>query len=210
MSSVARPESAVDLRDIPFVVRASVKLAAIEAVLVLGIALVSRELEGPLETALLALLVTAGLFLVAFLPGLWTRARTLEGIAAAAGIGLAASWIFVVPDIAYQFAGVYTHRWRALGGGSNWWHLPVWWMAGTFLPWMGAWVLANQAARGRGQEVSLAGAAALVGVITAGLGTIAVVTGFPGAGWNVPTFGIASLPALALAVLVTGLGARRK
>ncbi len=208
MSSLARPETAVDQRDIPLVVRASARLAALEAVLVLAIALISQKLEGALETALLALLVGAGLVLVAFLPGVWTRARSLEGIATAAGIGLAAAWIFVVPDIAFQLAGVYTHRWRALGGGSNWWHLPVWWMAGTFLPWMGAWLLANQAARGR--EPSLAPAVLLASACTGVLGLLAMGIGFPGAGWNVATFGIAFLPGLALATLITGLGARRK
>lgn len=208
MSSVAHPETRVDQTDIPWIVKGAAKLAGIEAIFVLALAMVSQHLEGALETALLGLLLAAGLMLVAFLPGLWTRAHTIEGIAGAAGIGLAAAWMFMVPDIAYQFAGVYTHRWRAIGGGSNWWHLPVWWMVGTYLPWMGAWILANQAARGG--PPSIAGGAGLAAVCTAVMGGLAVLIHVPGAGWNVPTFGVAFLPGLALATLITGLGARRK
>jgi hypothetical protein len=36
-----------------------------------------------------------------------------------------------------------------------------------------------------------------------------VLAHFPGAGWNLPTFGVAFLPGLALTTLLTGLGARR-
>src|SRR2546425_5292874 len=30
----------------------------------------------------------------------------------------------------------------AIGGGSTWWYLPIWWMLGTFLAWMGGIVTA--------------------------------------------------------------------
>jgi hypothetical protein len=35
---------------------------------------------------------------------------------------------------------------------------------------------------------------------------VAVVVGFPGAGWNLSTFGIAFLPGLAVAALLSSLG----
>ena len=47
--------------------------------------------------------------------------------------------------------GTYTNRWLEIGGGSNWWYHPVWWMVGTFIPWMGAWLLANRTARTSGR-----------------------------------------------------------
>ena len=82
------------------------------------------------------------------LPGLWTRARTIEGIAGAAGIGLAAAFVFMVIDVAlFQPLGLWTNRWLEIGGGANWWYHPVWWMVGTYLTWMGALVQANQAAK---------------------------------------------------------------
>jgi len=95
-----------------------------------------------------------------------------------------------------------------IGGGSNWWYHPIWWMVGTYMPWLGAWILANQASR-RG-AASLGGAAILTLGLTLVLGAVAAVVHFPGASFNVPTFGLAFLPALALATVVTGLGARRK
>ena len=52
--------------------------------------LASRFLDGPGETIVLAIVLLAGTRRRDLLPGLWTRARTIEGIAGAAGIGLAA------------------------------------------------------------------------------------------------------------------------
>jgi hypothetical protein len=198
-----------DLTDVPAIVRGSVKLGLLESVIVLVISLVSRFLpNGALQTALLAIIVAVGLFAVAFLPGLWTRPRTIEGIAGAAGIGLGAAVVYLFIDVTLlQNIGTYGHRWHELGGGSNWWYHPVWWMAGTYLPWIGAWTLANQLARGR--EVSPVtgfGLALGCGVVLAVLATVAH---FPGATWNLGTFGVAFLPGLALAALLFGLGGKR-
>jgi hypothetical protein len=60
--------------------------------------------------------------------------------------------------------------WDAVGGGSSWWYLPIWWMLGTFLAWMGAIVTAGRAARGGDTAIrSLAIPALGVGLIL-GLG----------------------------------------
>jgi hypothetical protein len=80
-------------------------------------------------------------------------------------------------------------------------------MVGTFLPWMGAWILANQLTRGA--PVSPVGAFGLVVACSVVLAIVAVMTHFPGAAWGVGTFGIAFLPGVALAPAITGLGARR-
>ncbi len=209
MSSMVHAQAGADQTDIPFIVRASVKLAVIESVCVLFIALASRMLAGSVETAVLAVLVTAGVLAVTILPGLWTRARTIEGIAGAAGIGLAAAWVFLLVDVSlFQPFGLWTSRWREIGGGSNWWYHPVWWMVGTYLPWLGAWILANQTARGGAPSpVALAISSLGLALVCA---VVAVLAGFPGAGWNLGTFGVAFLPGLALATIVSALGARRK
>jgi hypothetical protein len=198
-----------DLTDIPAIVRGSVKLGLLESVLVLVISLVSRFLpNGVLQTAVLAVIVAAGLFAVAFLPGLWTRPRTIEGIAGAAGIGLGAAVVYLFIDVTLlQNIGTYGHRWLELGGGSNWWYHPVWWMVGTFLPWMGAWMLANQLVKGR--TVSPVSAFVLAFGCGVAFAVLATVVHFPGAGWNLGTFGIAFLPGLALATALSGLGAKR-
>ncbi len=210
MSSAVGYEQDIDQTDVPLIVRAAVKIGLVTAIAVLLFSLVTRFIGGPLETALKVAIIAVGAFIVTFLPGLWTRARSIEGIAGAAGIGLAGAVVYmlidVLPFIGLQALDVYTNRWRAIGGGSNWWYHPVWWMAGTFLPWMGAWMIANKSARG---EVSVMKSAGLVTVLALVLGAVAVLVHFPGAQWNVPTFGVAILPALALSTAITGLGRRR-
>ena len=198
-----------DLTDVPAIVRGSVKLGLLESVLVLVISLVSRFLpNGVVQTVVLAVIVAAGLFAVTFLPGLWTRPRTIEGIAGAAGIGLGAAVMFLFIDVTLlQNIGTYGHRWYELGGGSNWWYHPVWWMVGTYLPWLGAWSLANQLVKGRAvSPIGGFGLALVCGVV---LAVIATVVHFPGAGWTLPTFAVAFLPGLAVATALSGLGARR-
>jgi hypothetical protein len=78
-------------------------------------------------------------------------------------------------------------------------------MAGTFLPWMGAWILANQTVKD-GRASPLVGFLTAVGAAVI-LAAAAVLLGFPGARWTLATFGVAFLPGLALA---TALSAMRK
>jgi hypothetical protein len=207
MDSAAELHGDFDVTDIPSIVRGAVLLGLFESVIVLLFSLASRFLGGPLETAALAILLLLGLAPVMLLPGIWTRARSIEGIAGAAGIGLGAAFVFLLMDvIILQRIGTYTNRWLEIGG-SNWWYHPVWWMAGTFLPWLGAWILANQAERnGRISAPAAFGTAAGFAVLVAIAG---IVVGFPGAGWTLATFGIAFLPGLALATALSTLGTRR-
>jgi F0F1-type ATP synthase assembly protein I len=81
-------------------------------------------------------------------------------------------------------------------------------MVGTYLPWLGAWILANQAAKG--STPSFAAGSVLVVICTAISTVVAVMLHVPGAGWNVGTFGVAFLPGLALATVASVLGASRK
>ena len=207
MSTAAELHGHHDLTDVPAIVRGSVVLGLIEAGAVLLFSVLNRLLDGPLETVLLAIVLLAAVGAVTLLPGIWTRARTIEGIAGAAGIGLGATFVFLLIDVVLlQNIGTYTNRWWQIGG-SNWWYHPVWWMVGTFLPWLGAWILANQLARnGRTSAVAAYGIAVGLAIVTA---VVAVMIGFPGAGWNLATFGVAFLPGLALATLFSGLGSRR-
>jgi hypothetical protein len=207
MSSAVELERDIDRTDVPYIVRGAVKIGLITAIAVLLYSLVSRFTNGVVESALKVFIIAAGTYLVTFLPGQWTRARTIEGIAGAAGIGLAGTVVYLLIDVTLlQNIGTYTNRWRQIGGGSNWWYHPVWWMVGTFLPWMGAFMIANQAARG---DVSVPRAAAIVTGATLVLGALAVLLHVPYAEWSVPTFGVAIIPALAIATAITGLGSRR-
>jgi hypothetical protein len=207
MSAVATRDD-YDVTNVPLIVRKSIVLGLIESVLIGIGAVLSRFVDGAVEFVVLGLVVAAGLAAVTLLPGVWTRARTIEGIAGAAGIGLGASAVFLLVDVAlFQPLGLWTNRWLAIGGGSNWWYHPVWWMVGTFLPWMGAFILAYQEERsgrtspGAGFGVALAA--------TAVVGIVAVLVGFPGAGWNLGTFAVAFLPGVAIAALIGWMSARR-
>jgi hypothetical protein len=207
MSSAVPYDRNVDLTDVPHIVRSGIKLGLFTSVMVLLFSLVYRFTGGAIEGILGAVIVAVGIFVVTFLPGIWTNPRTIDGIAGAAGIGLAATVTYLLVDVVLlQRIGTYTNRWRAIGGGSNWWYHPVWWMVGTFLPWMGAFILSNQAARG---GASVGKAAGLVAVLTLVFGALGVVLHVPHAGWNLGTFSVAVLPALAAATAISGLGSRR-
>jgi hypothetical protein len=208
MSAAVPVQTGVDQTEIPDILRGTIKLGIFETVAILVIGLVSKYLDGPVEVILLSILVTAAVLVVTIVPGIWTRASTIEGIAGAAGIGLAATWFFLVFDVAlFQPFHLYTNRWLAIGGGSNWWYHPVFWMVGCYLPWLGAWQLAAHRSSGQPSPVKVA---VMSLVFTVVCGAAAVLLHVPNAGWNLGTFGVAFLPGLTLATLVTVLGARKK
>lgn len=208
MATAARLDSTSDATELPLVLRASVVLGVVQTVIVFLVSLVNRALEGTADHALTGVLVAIGAAFTIFYPGLRTRPRTIEGIAGAAGIGLGATAAFLLLDVAIlQPLHTYTNRWYEVGGGSNWWYHPVWWMVGTYLSWQGGWILANQT--NKNGAPSLGGAIGLVAVLTAVLGAAAVVLHVPLAEWHVATFAVAVIPALAISTLITGLGAKR-
>lgn len=209
MAAVAQTQQSYDQTNLLRVLRHAVQLGVLEAALVFLFSIVSRYLAGGLEVAAQSLIVLVGVSAVTVLPGLWTRARTIEGIAGSAGIGLAAAVVFLLIDVsALQPLGTYTNRWLEIGGGSNWWYHPVWWMVGTFLPWMGSYALANQTVKGQGPNpVAVLGIAVVLAVIIGGL---AAILSFPGASLGLGTISVAFLPAIALTVAITGWGGSRQ
>lgn len=208
MSATATAPTAVDQTEIPFIIRGSVKLGFLTAITVYAFSLVSRFLTGGLKTPLEIVILLAGLCAVVLLPGTWTRPRTIEGIAGAAAIGLGATVVYLLLDVSIlQNIGTYTNRWREIGGNSNWWWHPVWWMLGTYLSWMGAFAQSNQAVRrGRSNPAMVMVWGIIYALI---LGVIGNLIHFPGARWTYPTFAITFIPGLALAVLTTALAPRR-
>ena len=208
MTSTAELNRDYDLTGVPAIVAGSVKLGLLEGIAVLLFSLASRLLGGVVETIVCGFILIVGVAAVSMLPGLWTRPRTIEGIAGAAGIGLGATAVFLLVDVVLlQNIGTYTNRWYEIGGGSNWWYHPVWWMVGTFIPWMGAWLLANQNNRNGHPSAGQGLITALVLAVL--IGAAATALGFPGAHWGLGTFGVAFLPGLVLATLISGIGKRR-
>lgn len=208
MATAVQLDADHDNTQIALVLRGAITLAVVQAVFVVSVSVITKALGGTVEHALTGVVVFVGAMITIFYPGTLTRPRTIDGIASAAGIGLAATWIFLLIDaFLLQTFHVYTNRWHQIGGGSFWWYLPVWWMVGTYLSWMGGWILANQT--NKTGATSVPAAVALVTTISATCGVVAILTHFPSASWNVPTFAIAILPGLALANIVSAVGARR-
>ncbi|PYP17233.1 MAG: hypothetical protein DMD52_04900 [Gemmatimonadetes bacterium] len=164
--SATATATASDRSDIRTVMVGGTQIGLLTAAAVVAFLIVSRQVTAVLpQRALEALIVLATGTAVSFLPARLTQARHVEGIAGAAAIGLWGTVVFMAIDIVLlRPFKAYPWTWDAIGGGSTWWYLPIWWMLGTFLAWTGGIVSAARAAHG---ETSIARAAtpALVGAV---------------------------------------------
>ena len=149
MSTTAAPATA-DRSDARTALTGGVVVGAVTGLAVVLFVAASRALPpGGLRGVVEALVVLAAAVVAGFVPGQWSGARTADGIAGAAAVGLVGTVVFSVIDIVLlRPFKAYPWTWDAIGGGSTWWYLPTWWMLGTFLAWMGGIVTAGQAARG--------------------------------------------------------------
>jgi hypothetical protein len=164
--SATATATASDRSDFRTVMVGGTQIGLLTAAAVVAFLIVSRQVTAELPQRVLeALIVLATGTAVSFLPARLTQARHVEGIAGAAAIGLWGTVVFMAIDIVLlRPFKAYPWTWDAIGGGSTWWYLPIWWMLGTFLAWTGGIVSAARAARG---DTSLARAAtpALVGAV---------------------------------------------
>ncbi|MFZ5625037.1 MAG: hypothetical protein ACOY71_11515 [Gemmatimonadota bacterium] len=198
--SAAVPYQSENL-DLRMVTRGCIQLGLLTAALVAAFGFAMQYLGGMAELIVCGIILVAGAVAVSTLPGLWTRARGIDGIATAAGIGLGAAIVFLIPDVAIlRPIGVYTNRWDEIGGFSNWWHHPVWWMLGSFSAWMGAAVLAAQTKRNGAPSVP--GFAVQLVVVAAIVMVAAVFLHVPGASWGLGTFGVSLIAALGISGLI--------
>ena len=147
MSATAAP-AASDRSDFRTVTVGGALVGAITAVAVVLVVAASRvfatrpSVAGAVEARVVLVAATV----VAFLPAQRTAAKSTEGIAGAAALGLVGTVVFSAIDIVLlRPFQAYPWTWDAIGGGSTWWYLPVWWMLGTFLAWMGGIVTARSA-----------------------------------------------------------------
>ncbi|HKA59766.1 MAG TPA: hypothetical protein VKD28_14190 [Gemmatimonadales bacterium] len=133
---------------------------------------VARLLPSGVVAALLeTIIVLVAGVAVTFLPGAFAASRTTQGIASAAAIGLWGTVVFMAVDvILLRPFRAYPWTWDALGGGSTWWYLPIWWMLGTFLAWLGALVTAGRVARGGEPAIRNLALPLLAGGVGAALG----------------------------------------
>ncbi len=142
--------TAADRSEFRHVLLSGTIVGVVTAAAVILYLIVSRLLSPGMVVSLLqTVIVLAGGVAAAFLPGFYASSRTTQGIAGAAAIGLWGTIVFMAIDIILlRPFHAYPWTWDAVGGGSTWWYLPVWWMLGTFLAWMGGIVTAGRAARG--------------------------------------------------------------
>jgi hypothetical protein len=146
MSAPAAPVSA-ERFDFRSVMVGGTKLGLLIGLAVVLFLAVSRFLPGGLVRLVaqaLVVLVAGGA--AAFLPGLWVAPRSGEGIAGVAALGLWGTVVFSAFDIVLlRPFDAYPWTWDAIGGNSTWWYLPLWWMLGTFVAWMGGIIAARTA-----------------------------------------------------------------
>jgi len=149
MTSLAAP-AVTSQTDVRTIVGGGIKLGIATAIGVVAFALLSRTLAGRAEVVVQSLLILAGGTVFSYAPSYWVRPRGVDAIAWAALMGLLGSVAFTIVDtVVLRPVDLYHWTWDAIGGGSGFWYVPVWWMGSCFLAWLGAWVHSLAAARGR-------------------------------------------------------------
>jgi hypothetical protein len=205
MTSLPAPV-ATDQSGFRHVVRSGAKVGLATAAAVIVYLVCNRLLPevGTFREAVLSLVVLVAAVPIALLPGYLVGARTVEGVAGAAAVGLLGTvWFMVVDIVVLRTVKAYPWTWDAVGGGSTWWYLPIWWMLGTLAAWLGGLVIADRYARNTPTPAALAwppvagGVIATLAVLVTGLGVMLPVAA--GAGFLVTLIGMA----------VVGLATRR-
>ncbi len=162
----------VDRSDFRHVLYSGTIVGAVTAAAVIIYLAISRLLPAGILPALLqTIIVIAAGVAATFLPGFFAASRTAQGVASAAAIGLWGTIVFMAIDIILlRPFKAYPWTWDAVGGGSTWWYLPIWWMLGTFVAWMGAIVTAGRGARGGNTAIQSLAIAPVAGALSGALG----------------------------------------
>jgi hypothetical protein len=148
MTAGTAPDT-TDRSDFRHILVSGTKLGAGVGVAVVVYLAVSRLIPpGTVRALLQSAVVLAAAVAASLLPAQWTTARGTQGIAGAAAVGLWGTIVFMAIDIiVLRPLKAYPWTWDAVGGGSTWWYLPIWWMLGTYAAWMGGMLTAGRAAR---------------------------------------------------------------
>jgi len=165
MTAAAQPTH--DRADVRAILMGGLQVGVLTIVGVVAFALLSRGMTGTAKTVVQAALIVVGGAVFSYVPSLPIRPRTVDGIAWAALVGLLGALVFTVVDTAVlRPLHLYHWTWDAIGGGSGFWYIPVWWMGSAVLAWLGALTLATLARGGREP------APLLTGLLTAGLAVV--------------------------------------
>lgn len=204
MTVAVQPDA--DRADVRTMLLGALQLGLVTTAGVAVFALLSRALAGTTEVIVQAALIGIGGIAFGYLPSVYVRPRTVDGIAWASLVGLLAALVFTVLDTAIlRPLNLYHWSWDAIGGGSGYWYIPVWWMGSAVLAWLGALIVATQARGGRGGAPLVAGLLTLgLGIVLFGLGAAVRVLPFHAAG-----MALAFAVALVLHVALAAVLARR-
>jgi len=156
-----------DRSDFRHILGSGTRVGAAVGAAVIVYLLVSRRVPAGIAQALIqtAVVLTAAVT-ASLMPAQWTTARSTEGVAGAAAVGLWGTIVFMAIDIIlFRPFKAYPWTWDAVGGGSTWWYLPIWWMLGTFSAWMGGLYTAGRAARGGSTSVAALAMPLLIGAV---------------------------------------------
>jgi len=181
----------VDRSEFRHVLFSGTIVGAVTAAAVIIYLVISRLLSaGIVEALLQTIIVIAAAVAATFLPAFFATSRTVQGVASAAAIGLWGTIVFMAIDIILlRPFKAYPWTWDAVGGGSTWWYLPIWWMLGTLVAWMGGIVTAGRGARGGNtaiQSLAIAPVAGgLGGVLGLGLSGVVYLPAAAGVGFVV-------------------------
>lgn len=198
MTAAAAPTS--EQYDVRTIVGGGLQLGVLTAVGVVVFALVSRGLSGTVEVIVQVVLVLIGGIAFSYLPSLWVRPRSADAIAWAVMLGLLGAVAFTLVDTAIlRPLDLYHWTWDAIGGGSGFWYIPVWWMGSAFLAWLGG-MIAAKSGTPLASGVQSAGLAVLLFAILAATGI---------APFHAATAALAFTVALVFHVPLAGMLARR-
>jgi len=156
-----------DRSDFRHILGSGTRVGAAVGAAVIVYLLVSRRVPAGIAQALIqTAVVLAAAVTASLMPAQWTTARSTEGVAGAAAVGLWGTIVFMAIDIIlFRPFKAYPWTWDAVGGGSTWWYLPIWWMLGTFSAWMGGLYTAGRAARGGSTSVAALAMPLLIGAV---------------------------------------------
>ena len=93
MSTAVQAQTGADHTQLRHILRSAATLGAVQTVLIVAIAFATRTLAGGVEAAVVGLLLAAAILVTAFVPGLWTRARTIEGVSGLMNLVMMPMWV---------------------------------------------------------------------------------------------------------------------
>jgi hypothetical protein len=157
------------------IVGGGIKLGVGTAVGVVVFALLTRSLAGNAEIVVQSILIILGGLAFSYVPAILLPPKDADTVAWASMIGLLGSLAFTVIDtILLRPIDLYHWKWDALGGGSGFWYIPVWWMGAAFLAWLGEWIVANGS---KNSDASIAPTAGITAGMAVAVAVALMLTG---------------------------------